>query len=68
MIQFSVEYSTKHVCECLIVFIRRGTSGMALSSRLGSSKRGSIPAGGNGGSGDDSTTQDETLDGDDGPN
>lgn len=37
------------------------------SSRLTSSKRGSLPTGGNG-SGDDSATQDETLDGDDAPN
>lgn len=41
---------------------------MGLSStRLSSSKRGSIQTSGNG-SGDDSTTQDETVDGDDGPN
>lgn len=40
---------------------------MGLSSRLGSSKRGSLQPGGNG-SGDDSTTQDEILDGDDAPN
>lgn len=39
---------------------------MGLSSRLGTSKRGSLQAGGNG-SGDDSTTQDETMDGDDAP-
>lgn len=40
---------------------------MGLSSRLGSSKRGSLQPGGNG-SGDDSTTQDEMLDGEDAPN
>lgn len=40
---------------------------MGLSSRLGSSKRGSLQTGGNG-SGDDSTTQDEAMDGDDTPN
>ncbi|KAK9707856.1 Myosin head (motor domain) [Popillia japonica] len=46
----------------------RGTGGMGLSStRLSSSKRGSIQTSGNG-SGEDSTTQDETVDGDDGPN
>lgn len=40
---------------------------MGLSTtRISASKRGSLP-GGNG-SGDDSTTQDETMDGDDTPN
>lgn len=51
----------------MMLFARRGTSGMGLTSRLGGSKRGSIPAGGNG-SGEDSTTQDETMDCDDVPN
>lgn len=53
----------------VICFFRRNTpGGMSLaSSRLTSSKRGSLPTGGNG-SGDDSATQDETLDGDDAPN
>lgn len=37
------------------------------SSRLSSAKRGSLQPGGNG-SGDDSTTQDEAMDGDDAPN
>lgn len=50
-----------------LCFGRRGTSGMGLASRLAGSKRGSMPPGGNG-SGDDSTTQDETMDGDDAPN
>lgn len=49
------------------LIFRRNTGSMALSSsRLGTSKRGSLQPGGNG-SGDDSTTQDETLDGDDTP-
>lgn len=40
---------------------------MGLSStRIGSSKRGSLPSGN--GSGDDSTTQDEAMDGEDAPN
>uniref|UniRef100_A0A6P7G1J3 Myosin heavy chain, non-muscle isoform X2 n=1 Tax=Diabrotica virgifera virgifera TaxID=50390 RepID=A0A6P7G1J3_DIAVI len=44
----------------------RGTMGIS-SSRLSSTKRGSIQTSGNG-SGDDSTTQDEAMDGDDAPN
>lgn len=43
---------------------RRNTAGgMGLSSRISTTKRGSLQ-GGNG-SGDDSTTQDEAMDGDD---
>lgn len=45
---------------------RRGTLGMS-SSRLSSTKRGSIQTSGNG-SGEDSATQDEAMDGDDAPN
>lgn len=41
--------------------------GLSSSSRLSSTKRGSIQTSGNG-SGDDSTTQDEAMDGDDAPN
>ena len=47
--------------------LRRNTGGMGLSSsRLGSSKRGSLQPGGSG-SGDDSATQDDTMDGEDAP-
>ncbi|KAJ8959252.1 hypothetical protein NQ318_022515, partial [Aromia moschata] len=46
--------------------LRRGTMGLS-TSRLSSTKRGSIQTSGNG-SGDDSTTQDEAMDGDDAPN
>ncbi|KAL1494179.1 hypothetical protein ABEB36_009820 [Hypothenemus hampei] len=47
--------------------IQRGTGMGISSSRLSSAKRGSIQTSGNG-SGDDSTTQDEAMDGEDGPN
>lgn len=58
-----------HLFEYVFLLFRRGAGPMGLSSssRLSSStKRGSIQTSGNA-SGDDSTTQDEAMDGDDVP-